>query len=96
MNYKKKVSGFIKGKFNVNITNWYDLEFLDLMNLLNKSNIKLSLAEQSEWLQYFNEQKEEVQNIKSTIEIIDKEINLMVCEMYGLSEEEIRVLEGTV
>jgi len=93
---QKKVSGFIKGKFNVNITNWYDLEFLDLMNLLNKSNIKLSLAEQSEWLQYFNEQKEEVQNIKSTIEIIDKEINLMVCEMYGLSEEEIRVLEGTV
>jgi hypothetical protein len=85
---QKKVAGFIKGKYSIYITNWYDLEFSDLINMFDKSNIKLSLVEQSEWLQYFNEQKTKFQDFNSDIEIIDKEIDEMICELYSLSNEE--------
>ena len=40
------------------------------------------------------EKKEEVEKVKNEIEITDKEIDGMVYELYGLSEEEIKIIEG--
>lgn len=44
-------------------------------------------------MQYFNEQKEKAQQLKAEIEKTDNEIDRMVYELYGLSEEEIRIVE---
>ena len=56
--------------------------------------IKLSLKEEIEWEEIFIEKKEEVEKVKNEIEITDKEIDRMVYELYGLNEEEIRIIEG--
>ncbi len=49
---------------------------------------------EAEWMQYFNEQKQKAQEFKSEIDRVDAEIDRMVYELYGLSEEEIRIVEG--
>jgi hypothetical protein len=61
---------------------------------LKKSKVKLSLAEEAEWMAYFNEQKAKAQALQADINRLDREIDALVYELYGLTEEEIRIVEG--
>ena len=49
-----------------------------------------------EWMEVFETKKAEAQSLKAEIEKTDKEIDQMVYELYGLSEEEIKIVEGAV
>lgn len=55
--------------------------------------IKLSLADQQEWLTYFEEQKAKACELQRQIDETDREIDRMVYALYGLSEDEICVVE---
>ena len=44
-------------------------------------------------MQYFNEQKQKALELKAEIDRIDKEIDQMVYELYGLTKEEIEIIE---
>jgi type I restriction-modification system DNA methylase subunit len=81
-------------KLNQKLQNWNELLFGEFLEELKKAKIKLSLSEEAEWMLYFNEQKEKTQTIKSEIEKTDKEIDRMVYELYGLTVEEIKIVEG--
>ncbi|MEX2411389.1 MAG: hypothetical protein WD607_08475, partial [Candidatus Paceibacterota bacterium] len=63
---------------------------------LKKKKVTLSLKEEAEWMEYFYEQKAKADELKSQIGQTDKEIDAMVYELYGLSEEEVKVVEGGV
>ncbi len=88
------MSKFEIEKLTTKLDNWYELEFKDFLKELRKSKVKLSLSEEAEWMQYFKEQKVKAQTLKSEIEKTDKEIDQMVYKLYGLSEEEIKIMEG--
>ncbi|MCF8372215.1 MAG: hypothetical protein K9H64_11375 [Bacteroidales bacterium] len=60
---------------------------------LKKALVQLSLSEEAEWMQYFNEQKQKVQTLKAEIARVDTEIDQMVYALYGLTEEEIKIVE---
>jgi hypothetical protein len=91
------------------LQNWHELEFYDFLkelqksiNITNKERInkglqplvELSLSQEAEWMNYFNEQKEKAQTIKSEIEKTDREIDQMVYELYGLTGDEIKIVEN--
>ena len=59
-----------------------------------KQKIKLSLSEEAEWMQYFTEQKEKALAIQAEIDKTDREIDQMVYELYGLTDEEIAIVEA--
>lgn len=59
-----------------------------------KTKVKLSLGEEVEWMAYFNEQRQKALALQSEINRIDAEIDAFVNKLYGLTEEEIRVVEG--
>ncbi len=75
------------------ISEWYTLSFEDFRLTLEKQKIKLTLAEQAEWLSYFNEQKQQAEKIHSGLSKTDDEINQMVYGLYGLTDEEIAMIE---
>ena len=96
-----QLTNLLSSKFNIEkpstqLQYWFDIEFKDFIKELQKAKIKLTLSEEAEWMQYFNEQKTKVQALKSEIDKIDKEINQMVYELYGLSEEEISIVEESI
>ena len=70
------------------------LDFAGFVAELKKQKIKLTLVQQDEWEEYFNAYKTECLSIKTEIENTDKEIDKMVYELYGLSEDEVKVVEG--
>ena len=79
---------------NTKLEKWYTLSFADFSKELNKQKIKLSLSEQSEWLTFFEDEKQKALAIKNEIDKTDKEIDQMVYQLYGLTEEEIKIVEG--
>jgi len=87
-------------KLTKKLGNWYELEYGEFLKELDKYNkglqplVTMKLSEQAEWMQYFNEQKQKAQTLKAEIEKTDKEIDKMVYELYGLSEEEIAIVEN--
>jgi hypothetical protein len=69
------------------------LEFKQFLAELKKQKITLSLKQQDEWEKYFNDYKSECSNFVNQIEATDKEIDKMVYALYGLTEEEVGIIE---
>jgi hypothetical protein len=70
-----------------------ELEFRQFLVELAKQKITLSLKQQDEWEEYFNEYKTECIRLVNQIQTTDREIDGMVYGLYGLADEEIRVIE---
>ncbi|MDP3916768.1 MAG: Eco57I restriction-modification methylase domain-containing protein, partial [Nanoarchaeota archaeon] len=84
-------------KLNKKIDSFYELDFNDFVKEVEKlSKKKLSLKEQDEWEDYFNEYKKDLSNLKNDIEKTDNEINKMVYKLYGLSKDEIDIIEESL
>jgi hypothetical protein len=100
----------IQAKFGIaNISKslkfWTEIEFSKFLTELEKNRRtstkesgaeyhKLNLSEEAEWMQYFNEQKQKAQDLKSEISRIENEIDQMVYELYGLTDAEIEIIEN--
>ena len=78
------------------LQNWHTLTFTDFVKQLKKKKIKLSLSEEAEWEAYFEKEKVKAQSIQQIIDATDKEIDRMVYELYGLTEEEVAIVEESV
>jgi type I restriction-modification system DNA methylase subunit/REP element-mobilizing transposase RayT len=70
------------------------LQFADFVKELKKQKIKLTLPQQDEWEDYFGQYKSECNRISEEIAETDKKIDSLVYELYGLTKEEIKVVEG--
>ena len=81
-------------KINGALETFDNLDFAGFVAELKKQKIKLTLVQQDEWEKYFNQYKTECQSLKTQIETTDKEIDKKVYELYGLTEEEVKVVEG--
>jgi type I restriction-modification system DNA methylase subunit len=97
-NILSNVSNLISAKFQFDslskkLQNWSDLEFTVFLKELNKQKAQLSLNEESKWMQYFSEQKQKAEKLKTEIAKTDREIDQMVYELYSLTNEEINIVE---
>lgn len=87
---------------------WYELTYKEFLQELEKDRKKvykagnensvvgfekLTLSEKAEWEDYFLVEQQKAQKLTTQIESTDKEIDQMVYELYGLSEEEIAIVE---
>lgn len=72
---------------------WYLLSYPDFIKELEKQKVKLALAQKAEWEDYFTTEAKIVLTLKTEIDRTDKAIDTMVYELYGLSEEEIKIVE---
>lgn len=89
-------------KFNIKkktkkIEQFQRLDFNEFLNELNKvSQTKLSLKEQDEWENYFNERKNDLILIRQKILKCDDEINEIVYNLYGITNKERATIEQTI
>jgi len=81
-------------KLSRNLENWPTLAFKEFLKELKKVKVVLTLAEEAEWLGYFTEQQAKAHALQAEIDKTDKEIDALVYQLYGLTEEEVKVVEG--
>ena len=86
-------SNFELEKISNKLVAFYDFDFKTFLSELKIQRINLSLDQQDEWEEYFNSYKSEINQLQSKIEKTDKEIDQMVYELYGLTEDEIKIVE---
>ncbi|HIP33523.1 MAG TPA: restriction endonuclease subunit M [Bacteroidia bacterium] len=97
---------YLKSQFEIDkpskkLQNWYELDFGSFIVELNKaikkvSGIKLTKKDEMEWLELFEEKKEETQKLELELNKIDNEINRIVYKLYDLTPNEIEVIENNV
>lgn len=100
-----KFSVYSKTRYNLDklsgkLENWYELEFVDFIKELNKSikaakGTPLTKKDEFEWMELFEDNKKKALALKAEIDQTNKEIDRMVYELYGLTEEEIQIVENS-
>ena len=80
-------------KISTKLQNWYLLNFTEFIKELSKVKVKLNLSQKADWEDYFIAEKSKAETLNNEITKTDKEIDRMVYELYGLSEEEIEIIE---
>jgi hypothetical protein len=72
----------------------HELTCKQFLKELNKKKVELSLSEEAEWMEFFNQQKARADDLKSQIAQTDLEIDAMVYGLSGLRREEIGVVKN--
>lgn len=70
------------------------LQFVDFLKELKKQKITLKLKEQVEWEEFFNEYRSVCQQLSEQIAKTDKEIDLRVYKLYGLTYDEVLIVDA--
>ena len=97
---QKKSTNFLKvvkqtfalEKISTKLETFYNLDFDGFLKELKQ---KVTPKTKLEWLEVFEETKKSLQEIQSQIAATDKEINALVYQLYGLTDEEIAVVEAS-
>jgi len=100
-----KFSKYFSGQFKIEklsgkLEKWYDLSFEEFIKEINKSikaqkGTPLTKKDEFEWMDLFEENKQKANALQSEINTTDKAIDAMVYELYGLSNEEIEIVENS-
>lgn len=92
------------------LQNWHELEFGDFIKELNKTIKKtnrgrakegqepvkvLTKKDEFEWMELFEENKKKAVVLQQQIDQTDRKIDQMVYELYGLTDEEIHIVENS-
>jgi len=83
-------------KPSTKLSEFYNHDFKTFLDELKKKKVTLSLKQQDEWEEYFNEHKEKILELQSQINQTGREIDQLVYQLYGLTEEEIKIVEESV
>ena len=70
------------------------LDFKGLMAELKKQKIHIPVKEQDEWEDFFNERVAECLELSAQIKATDEEIDNKVFDLYGLTEEERKIINA--
>ena len=79
--------------FSSKLYNWQLLTYKQFLAELKRMKINLSLSREAEWEAFFLTEQQKLQTIQQQIDQTDREIDQMVYILYGLTEEEIAIIE---
>ena len=81
-------------KISQKLENFYTLGLNPFLDELQKQGVKLSLSQKEDLIGWYKSKSELLNGIKTQIETLDKEIDKEVYKLYGLTEDEIKIIEG--
>jgi hypothetical protein len=78
---------------------WHEFKFSEFIIELNKgiktaNRTPLTKLEEMEWMEVFEAKKKNILELKAEIEKTEKVIDQLVYTLYGLTDEEIKIVEG--
>lgn len=91
----------LKGDFkdieiNNSIKSCFDADWSNFLNILKRQKISLLGILKDDWSDRFNRYKTDIDNIKSVIADTDKKIDTLVYQLYGLTDDEIKIIEESL
>ena len=103
-NLTQKFSNYFSSQFKIEklsgkLEKWYNASFDEFIKEINKAiktqkGTPLTKKDEFDWIDLFEENKQKAIALQNQIAITDKAIDVMVYELYGLTEEEIKIVEA--
>ena len=81
-------------KITGTLSTFDQLEFADFLKELKKQKITLKLIQQDEWEEYFNDYRSVCHQLSEQITETDKKIDLRVYKLYGLTYDEVLIVDA--
>jgi len=81
-------------KLSNRLRNFEELDFKEFLEELKKQKIILTLEKQDEWEDYFEKYKSDLNQLHSQIKKTDTEIDSMIYKLYGLDDDEVKIIEN--
>jgi len=81
-------------KITATLERFDEADFKTILAELKKQKISLTLTQQDEWEDYFNQYKTNCNTLTAQIATTDKDIDDMVYQLYDLTKDEIKVMKG--
>jgi hypothetical protein len=86
--------GSAQAKFNKRLASWWDLSFKDFRNEIVKIfGHDISLKERDDWEEFVQDRSSEIARLTSEITSLEVELNAIVYAVFGLNEDEIKLIE---
>lgn len=82
-------------KLSKKLESWHELTYAEFIKELGKKKIKMSLGDEAEWEEYFLAEQTKAKQLIAEIESTDREIDQMVYKLYGLTDDEIAIIEAS-
>ena len=73
---------------------WYEMNWKQFTNELKKQKIILSASQKDDWFERFTRISGEIKTVQQTISATDQQIDTLIYQLYGLTNEEIKVVEN--
>lgn len=83
-------------KLSKKLEHFDELTFKAFLAELKKSKVQLTLKQQDEWEPYFDEYKTQLTELSAKLTATDKQIDALVYKLYGMTEDEIRIVEESM
>lgn len=90
--HRRLTGNFVGLKITTALHTFEQLDFAAFTKELKKQKIKLTLIQQDEWEDYFNQYREACQTLSQQITQTNNEIDQRVFDLYGLTEEEREIV----
>ncbi|MDR0300468.1 MAG: N-6 DNA methylase, partial [Streptococcaceae bacterium] len=81
-------------KISKKLEKFDSLSFKEFLTELKKAKVSLSLKAQDEWSDYFEDYKADLSALTAELTATDAEIDRLVYQLYELTEEEVKIVEG--
>jgi hypothetical protein len=73
---------------------WHEVSFAELLAEFDRQKVTLDLNKKAEWLTYHNTKVADCDEIQSAIDAAELSIDEKICEIYGLSPEDVIIVNG--
>ena len=91
--FLRRLSDNFEGvKITTALQQFDQMDFKGLMAELKKQKIQIPVKQQDEWEDFFNDRVAECQELSAQIKVTDEEIDNKVFDLYGLTEDERKIV----
>jgi len=88
-------SEYLPKKISKNLEKFYTLGVHPFIEELEKQNVKLSLSQKEELMNWYKEKSKTLNDLQTQINNLDKSIDQEVYKLYNLTDDEIKIIETT-
>lgn len=95
----QRFANLVKGEFGLGslsnkLLGWPSLDWKVFETELKKHKVVLNLNQKSQWIGHFETSKKQILDLTLQKELIDQKIDQLVYQLYELTPDEIRIVEG--